>query len=568
MGLAESQRPRDVSARRIGIESAAVGICVAVLLLATSPGLPMAWDEGNAINRAEGIRRWAEGPDRFSRAAIDEHWRYTTVLEGHPAFYGIVIALGRAAVPGWFEPLTGFRLGPILLFSLAAGAMFYRLRRDESPAAAVCAVTALVLLPRMFAHAHFASIDGPLVSCWVLAWATFAAARSGWRWAILWGVTLGMTMSAKATGWIAPLSFLVWAAAYRDRLGLKALAVGLPVALAVFVLLNPPLWHHPLGGTATFLHLNLHRGDQPGINISTWFLGRMYNLDYSLPWYNTLFWTAVTVPVGLLGLAAVGLVAALRRFRSHPAGMLVAANWAVLLAVRALPGTPPHDGVRLFLPSFAFLAVLAGLGAAAVIGWASPGATAGSSGSTASTVGSADRGTRRLRPVAAVALIYLGSATSLIWYSPQWLSYYNLFLGGLPGATAAGMEPTYYWDGLDRSVLRWLAENTAAGEKVHFAAGSWENLEWMRRWGKLEVEFRAAAPGRNRWYVLQCRPSAWQPEDRRLIAHGEPAFTKTIRSGGWGPWRLDVPLVHVYSFSQAIEARQRLLSEAAEEPAE
>jgi len=554
-------RLNQVSKFRLAAGSAvAAAVCVTLLLAATSPGLPMAWDEGNAINRAEGIAHWARRwladgaaagePAPTSQQAIAADWRYTTVIEGHPALYGIVIALGRSVSSAWLEPLSSCRLGPIMLFGLAAGAMFYRLWREQSLVAAAAAVAVLCLLPRMFAHAHFASIDGPLVSAWLLAWATFAAARAGWGWAILWGSMLGLALSAKATGWLAPLPFIVWTLAYRDRPGAKALAVGLPVAVAAFVLFNPPLWHHPIQGTLAFFDLNLHRADQPGMNISTWFLGRMYNLDHPLPWYNTLFWTAVTVPVGLLLLAVVGLASVLRRWRLHPAGTLVAANWLVLMVVRALPWAPPHDGVRLFLPCFAFLAILAGIGTSTAIGW-----------SAAATHG------YRLRRLAEAAVVaaYLGSATSLAWYSPQWLSYYNFCIGGLRGATAVGMEPTYYWDALDHCVLAWLDENTRPGEKVHVAAGSAENLDWMRCWGTLKVECRPQAPGTYRWYVLQHRPSAWQPEDRWLIERGSPALTKTIRSGGWGPWRLDVPLVEVYPFGQYIEARQ-LLRPGSHEP--
>ena len=91
-----------------------------------------------------------------------------------------------------------------------------------SPYAA--AVVALMLLPRLFAHVHFASFDGPLTSCWILAWAAFAPARESWRRTVLFGVVLGMTLSSKATGWIAPVPFLVWALLYRDRAAARALA--------------------------------------------------------------------------------------------------------------------------------------------------------------------------------------------------------------------------------------------------------------------------------------------------------------------------------------------------------
>jgi hypothetical protein len=135
------------------------------------------------------------------------------------------------------------------------------------------------------------------------------------------------------------------------------------------------------------------------------------------------------------------------------------------------------------------------------------------------------------------------------------LSYYNLAIGGLRGATALGMEPTYYWDGLDDSVLDWLHQNTSEGEKVRFAAGPSENLALMRQWGTLRRDFDANTPGRFRWYVLQRRPSAWQPADRWLIEHGTPSFRNMPRSGGIGPWRLDVALVEVYAYQEYLRAQ-------------
>jgi hypothetical protein len=552
-----------------------------LLLLLTSPRLPMVWDEGNAIHRAQGIQRWASrwqagrnaalaGP--LSKKAIDDDWSYTTRVEGHPALYGIVLALGNGLGRSWLAPLESWRLGPILLFAVAAGSMFYRLAADESLAAAIGGVAALLLLPRLFAHAHFASFDGPLTSCWLLTWAAFAPARSDWRWSPLFGLLLGMTLSAKGTGWLAPLPLLAVAALGRDRPGLRALAVGLPIALAVFFLLNPPLWHQPWTGFTAFLDLNVLRAAHERLNVTTCFFGRLYDARHPLPWYNTLFWTGATVPVGILALAVVGIGSVLGRRPANRAGLLLVAQWLVLLVARALPTAPPHDAERLILPSFVFLAALAGLGAAKVCGVG-----------RASRVGRAERappevegprsglalagertglvpgGARSARPTlpigfAAVGLIYAGSATSLFWYAPQWLSYYNLLIGGLPGATALGMEPTYYWDGLDRSVLDWLQAHTGPAEKVEFATGAWENLELMRAWGTLRCECQWEAPGEYRWYVIQRRPSAWQPADRWLIEHARPTFTKTIRPHGFGPWRLDVPLVEVYSYQQYLEA--------------
>ena len=569
MNTISGHPPQEIPRCRLMLFSIVVAICCGGMLVATSDELPMTWDEGNAIRRAEGIQHWAGRwmtlgdesgePGPLTSVAINEDWHYTTRIEGHPAFYGIVIAIGRGLSAGFLSPLDSWRLGPMLLFGLAAGAMFWRMAREYSPAAGLAAVAALMMLPRMFVHAHTASFDGPLVACWILAWALFAPARVNWRVGIVWGIALGLTLSAKATGWLAPFPFIAWTLIYRDRRAAKALAVGIPVALVTFWITNPPLWHQTAQSLVAFFSLNLDRSQ---FNISTQFLGRMYNLDHPLPWYNTLVWTGVTVPVGFLFLAGAGLIRVLRRCRREPLGTLLATNWLVLIIVRALPGTPPHDGVRLFLPSFAFLAALAGVGAAGLLTTTAGVTSSVRQGVPEDTPGLSGSGTRRFRVTAiAILCVYLTAAGNLRWYAPQWLSYYNLAIGGLPGATALGMEPTYYWDGLDETVLDWLRQHAGPREKVCFGSASTENLALMSEWGMLQVEYRDRAPGEFRWYVLQHRPSGLQPADLWLIENRQPVFRKTIRSGGWGPWRLDVPLVEVYPYADFVEARKESATE-------
>ncbi len=370
---------------------------------------------------------------------------------------------------------------------------------------------------------------------------------------------LGMTMSTKATGWIAPIPFVAWAAIYRDRRAMFIAGTGVVVAMATFWLLNPTLWHSPGQGLATFFQMNMNRQ----LNVANFFMGRMYDLHHPLPWYNTIVWTAVAVPVGLLLFALFGLASILRRGLGDRAGILLVLNWLILLVVRAIPGTPPHDGIRLFLPAFAFLAGLVGVGVAALCATACLPSSASlsekPSGDKEHCLASKQWHTARwhtgwlARQAKAwtptcIVILFLGSGTSLVCYAPQWLSYYNLLIGGLPGATRAGMEPTYFWDSLDGDTLAWLAANTKQGEKVWFGSGSDESLALMRKWGTLPVEYRTKAPGRYRWYVIQRRPSACMPPDQWLLKNRQPIYKKYLPSYGPGPWRMNVPLLEVYRF--------------------
>src|SRR5262249_7401114 len=237
------------------LAAGAMALACAVLLLATSSRMAIVWDEGDTIFRAEELERLGTPDEQgaalgfWQAARSTEHWPYTIVREGHPPLSGILVALGRQIAPAWLDPLTQERFGPILFFSLGIGAMFYRLQRSYGVlAVSLVAVGALLMMPRLFAHAHYATLDGPLTAAWLLTWAAFAPAARDGRWTRLFGAMLGLAMAAKFTGWLVPLPFLAWSLVYRNRGGWRALAVGVPIALALFVLLNPPLWSEPIAG--------------------------------------------------------------------------------------------------------------------------------------------------------------------------------------------------------------------------------------------------------------------------------------------------------------------------------
>ena len=145
------------------------------------------------------------------------------------------------------------------------------------------------------------------------------------------------------------------------------------------------------------------------------------------------------------------------------------------MVVRALPNAPPHDGIRLFLPAFGFWCVLAGIGAQRV--WERTAAA---------------RTERRLLIRAATVPGLVAGAVNVGRYYPQTLSHYNLLVGGVRGAAALGMEPTYWWDALDAEVLDWLNTHTAPGERVAFS--SIDNISMIRNWGWLVT--RAGGPAR------------------------------------------------------------------------
>jgi 4-amino-4-deoxy-L-arabinose transferase-like glycosyltransferase len=458
---------------------------------------------------------------------------------GHPPFYALVGLAGDVLAPSSWQDLPRARLGPILLFSITAGAIlqFVAVRWGVWPAA--LAAGAWFLQPNLFGHGHYAAYDGILTALWVLAIFAFTkavapgtggkcvASRCGWTSAL--GLIFGCAAATKLTGWFLPLPFLAWAIVYRNRQAAKTLVFSLPIASVVLLALIPPWWLDPIGGIVRFFESNLTRGET--IIIPVQFLGKVYLTPReSLPWYNTLLWAVMVTPVGFLILGIVGLGSALRRWRTEPVGLLIVGHWIFLLILRALPRTPGHDGVRLFLPAFGVFALLGGLGARHVI----------------------EQGRRWAKPAIAAAL--LEGLVSIVVMMPVPLSYFSPIVGGLPGAAALGMEPTYYWDALNGEARQWLGDHTPPGRTFGFATFP---LSWLylRQTGQLPRRLYPLDPDEKhpdplQWFVMQNRPGAFSNTDRALVANSRAEYTVT---------KLGVPLIWIFSHSdfERFSARDR-----------
>ena len=548
-----------------------VAIVIATLMLATEPRLAIVWDEGYTLGREARLRLWFRAladPIRFAstweppsvelvqqvgappprRQQINTRakllfdpevlaWFWPFAREephGHPPFYALIGLVGDLLTP-WRADLQRARLGPMLMFSLTASVLFFFVAKHWGLWAGSAATGAWVLQPNLFAHGHYATYDAILTSLWLSATLAFASAvgigceigrvssshkeetnrRLHWLGVVSFGLLLGLAADTKLTGWFLPIPLLIWTGLYRSRRGLVTLLAGGAIAALTLYVMNPPWWTEPITGVARFFESNLSRGKT--IPIQTLFLGQVVSTpDGSLPWYNTMLWTILVTPAGFLGLALIGVVFALKTMRTEPFGLLAIGQWSFLLVLRALPHTPGHDGVRQFLPAFGMLALFAGLGAAALI--------------------------QRLGKwgKALTALAIAEGAVSVALMMPVPLSYYSPLVGGLPGATALGMEPTFYWDAVSDEALAWLRRNTATGQKVRFATFPTSWL-YLREQGRLPVGLLPNEPGTWAWYVVQNRPGAFTPLDRALTTQGNAALVV---------WKSGVPLLWVFPYNQ------------------
>ena len=208
-----------------------------------------------------------------------------------------------------------------------------------------------------------------------------------------------------------------------------------------------------------------------------------------------------------------------------------------MMVVRALPNAPGHDGIRLFLPSIASLAVLAGLGVA----W---------------LVNSSTRRWGRAAAIVLAAVAVCECAIGIVRTYPYTDSYYNLAFGGLPAAEKEGFELTYYWETAGPEFLDWARSQSSQKPIILCFTMDDANHSLLREWGNLPPAVKTLdmnTPGRGKpelpdYYVQQRRRGLYYPADQWLERHVRPVFA--IQREG-------VDLLRVYPFEQFLEAARQ-----------
>lgn len=383
------------------------------------------------------------------------HWVFDpepldlTVLAITPARFAAAMALGILVIlVGWF---------------VAEG---------HGMAAGAASAIAVVLTPRLFGHAHLATLDLFTALFCTAAVATVVTAQrrgNSLFWYALAGGVWGLAMLTRFHGLLIGIPIGIWILWAGERRRWSAFLIWLSVGMSVFFLGWPWLWLDPIGNFRLYVI-----GSTLRTSIHTFYMGRVWN-DVAVPWHYPWVLFAVTIPVGLLFLGALGLRAAFPRqasvtqspdanvgesrvtaddaLRVSHGCRLVLGTIVFFLFLFSLPRVPVYDGERLMLPVFPLWAVFVGIGAKSLVDvriarWQSRPAS------------------HRWIFVAAFLLL---QSVGILWLRPAWLSYYNALAGGLWGAERLGFEVSYWGDGISEHLLRTVAEGCREGEAVGFA---------------------------------------------------------------------------------------------------
>jgi 4-amino-4-deoxy-L-arabinose transferase-like glycosyltransferase len=456
------------------------GVFVGLVLLgvALEPSQPPTDDLRFYVPAAQSYASWlarAWSPAAWSRAAIDGAFAPN---HEHPPVAKYMMGLGWLVFHGIFgvADLTACRLPVIMLWAWTCLLIFRWVLATAGPLAAWASATCFVAMPRVLFDAHAETLDFTVTAFVTAAgWSFLQALDSPQKKTLAKTVALhALALGSKLNAPFAIAGEVVyWLLRDRPRLrGLDLRLSPIPVALLLVVLAAPILaiaiwpwmWFDTAARLGAYVRFHLNH-----YNILFFFAGTLYD-DQPAPWYAPITMLLVTTPLVTLVLALVGSVKA----EPSPLKRFAAIQIAAQLVAVCLPGTPKYGGVKLFLPVFPYLAMLAGLGFAA--------------------------GARELaRPFARYALLaacLLPSAIGVVAYRGYWLSYYNELIGGVRGATRAGFERQYYDLGY-LALREALKEHAGNHSRVAVLPNPKEYAGYLRSWG-----FEPGAPETAKVVVL------------------------------------------------------------------
>lgn len=304
------------------------------------------------------------------------------------------------------------------------------------------AACALILMPRVYTHAHLAALETVTnLTCTaaVLAIGVWWNREQppGLRTAALTGLIFGLALLTKIQAILIPVPVAVWVLFRWRQRGLAPLAVWGLTGVAVVFLAWPYLWLDPVAHSLEYLGRTTNRA-----TLWCYYLGSRF-MDRNVPWHYPFVMTAITIPIAVLVFGVIGVIVNLRQnsdsSRRPGEGSLLVGCALFPLLVFAIPGVAVYDGERLFLTVFPLWALLAGRGAVALV-----------------------TGISRFVPARTVAVgLALGIVAQGVWncqFLPAGLSYYNLLVGGRRGADRLGLELDYWGDALTRNVLATVVQ--------------------------------------------------------------------------------------------------------------
>jgi hypothetical protein len=547
-----------------------IGLVLALFSMATIvttlEDAGVTWDEPLYIKASRGYMTWLgllkdgllqhDMSEALSDATIVRWWVQDPTLELHPPLGKFLSGLTWAAFRGLVGDISAHRLSNAVLFSFLIAMVFWMVSSAYDTVSGIFAALSLLLMPRMFFHAHLANIDTTVAITWFLSMYLFwrLESRPGWLPILIMGLAYGLALGTKLNAIVMPVVWVAWELLFRRNWhALLRLVPVVAIGLGVFVAMWPWLYHDTANRLMYYFLMATRFKDRP-----QFYLGQ--TLPH-VPWHYPFVITLAVVPLAITAMYILGIVRVVRKRRADQTGWLLLLNGVTPLLVAATGLQAAYSGERHFIPAYPYLACLAGIGLGATLNtlstawqrWYSPVGSSppGANGAPRSWRGWHQTDTRQAHRVLGLALTFLllPSLLSMIRIHPYELSYYSELVGGLPGATRLGLETTF-WCETYHDALPYLNESAATGALV-WAENPYV-LRLYQRQGMLRQDLQVTggdtvSPYAADYAVVEMRQTgfSYTPEVVDVMDKHEPVYTLA---------RQGVPLLHVYRLPDAARA--------------
>ena len=560
MMTAPSALPRlhqvDHAHRRFAVQHSVIALFLAVLtvvlLFITEPQIGLTWDEPVYLMAARSYAGWFEHlatdpGDALQPGTIKRFWE---INHEHPPLDKIWSGMVWMGARQFLDDLPAQRLGNMILVAIAVGALYTAVASSFGVWAGIASAVALISLPRFFFHAHLAALDVPAAVAFFLVTMLFwhTRHRSSVAWDVALGVAWGAALATKINAlFVLPMLFLWTLAFARQAFLVRRLFIAGIIGLPTFVGFWPWLYHDTVARLIAYIRF---------ITVDHWEIGQWYFGEAYMPppWHFPFVMLVAVTPLVILILAfasSIRGVVALRSSRQmecDQGAQIALWSLGVLVPLLALTTgrTMVYDNERLFMPSFLFVAALAGIGLDGL----------GRALRRALEQRALERFTT---PAVALgcAVLFAPHLTITAHMYPHLLSYYSEAVGGLRGATRLGLETTYWCETYARA-LPYINAHAPPGAVVWTEDWSHDVLLTYQFIGRLRPDVRVAlAPGAGSLfsrYGLEGTLADISDADYVIVTYRQTGFAAHPKIERWMAGRqpvvrierYGVPLMEVY----------------------
>jgi len=431
----------------------------------------LSWDEAYYYKPSREAASWLYRvlltKDRsLSRENLDASWEEIREL---PSVVKILLGSSSLMFEKWLGQLPAFRLPSALAYSLTLVLIYLLIFPSSGRYAALFSVFSYGLMPRIFGHAHIGASESITVFMILLVFYCFIKGLASARWSLLLGIAFGLSLNTKINCVFLPFILLPWAHLFHRKKYMNNFFAMVFLSPLVMIATWPWLWRDTARRVLEYFYFFASHQFT-----AVYYFGRKYNYGSTLaPWHYPFVMILFTIPSLIQVFMGMGIIASLRSIRTKP--LFVLFLWAAFftLFVSALPASPKYDGIRLFIPAFLFLSLLAGAGISWIMEYAGK-----------CNISSP---LKKLIPWLGIALL-VGNGILAVGKSRTCpLSYFNIFAGGLPGAYKKGMETTWWGEAVNDDVLKALNE-LPQGAKVKTLALHDEVFRLLQDWGRLRPD--------------------------------------------------------------------------------